>query len=371
MHTGDTDRDLHGLIRRRVRRLLQLRQVPGQDSNPGSICMNSQEERDQVHERITQWKLRPQKLKDEVITMAHGAGGKASQALTDAVFLDAYGGAELGRLDDGAVLDVPAGKRIVFTTDAFVVTPRTFAGGSIGDLAVNGTVNDLAVMGATPRWLTVSAVLEEGLAIAELRDIVADVAAAAATAGVSIVAGDTKVVERGAADGCYLTTSGIGVLDRTVNLGAEHVQPGDALIVSGSIGDHGMAVMFAVPSTRWIRDPTRGGLASTCNELAVAARMGVSLFEESFPIKPAVAGACELLGIDPLYVANEGKFAAVVPADHVDAALAALRSVAVSAEAVVVGEINDEHPGMVVAHTPFGGSRIVDMLVGAPLPRIC
>jgi len=360
--------------------------------------MSSQEARDQVHERIAQWKLRPQMLKDEVITMAHGAGGKASQALVDAVFLAAYGGGELDRLDDGAVLDVPDGKRIVFTTDAFVVTPRTFPGGSVGDLAVNGTVNDLAVMGATPQWLTVSAVLEEGLPIAELRDIVADVATAAASAGVAIVAGDTKVVERGAADGCYLTTSGIGVLDSTLSLGAEHVRPGDAVIVSGSIGDHGMAVMLArgdlkleadiasdtapvheavralldaVPSTRWIRDPTRGGLASTCNELAVAAGIGVSLFEESFPIKPSVAGACELLGIDPLYVANEGKFAAAVPAEDVGAALTALRAVSVSADAVVVGEINDEHPGMVVAHTPFGGSRIVDMLVGAPLPRIC
>lgn len=330
--------------------------------------------------------------------MAHGAGGKASQALTDAVFLDGYGGTELHRLDDGAVLDVPDRKRIVFTTDAFVVTPRRFAGGSIGDLAVNGTVNDLAVMGAAPQWLTVSAVLEEGLPIDELREIVADVAAAAATAGVSIVAGDTKVVERGAADGCYLTTSGIGVLDADISLGADQVQPGDVVIVSGSIGDHGMAVMFArgdlnleadissdtapvheavnallsaVPSTRWMRDPTRGGLASTCNELAVAAQVGVSLFEESFPVKPPVAGACELLGIDPLYVANEGKFSAVVPASDADAALAALRSVPVSAEAAIVGEINDEHPGMVVAHTPFGGSRIVDMLVGAPLPRIC
>jgi len=360
--------------------------------------MNSQEERDQVHQRIEQWKLRPPKLNDKVITMAHGAGGKASQALTDAVFLSAYGGAQLDRLEDGAVLDVPAGKRIVFTTDAFVVTPRRFAGGSIGDLAVNGTVNDLAVMGATPQWLTVSAVLEEGLPIDELRDIVADVATAAATAGVTIVAGDTKVVERGAADGCYLTTSGIGLLDADTNLGAEHVRPGDVVIVSGSIGDHGMAIMLArgnlnleadiasdsaavheairalldtVPSTRWIRDPTRGGLASTCNELAVGASVGVSLFEESLPVKPPVAGACELLGIDPLYVANEGKFAAVVPAEDVDPALAALRSVPVSAEAVAVGEINDEHPGMVVAHTPFGGSRIVDMLVGAPLPRIC
>ena len=360
--------------------------------------MNSQEERDQVHQRITQWKLRPSKLTDEVITMAHGAGGKASQALTDAVFLSAYSSAELDRPDDGAILDVPDAKRIVFTTDAFVVTPRNFAGGSIGDLAINGTVNDLAVMGARPQWITVSAVLEEGLQIAELRDIVAAIAAAAATASVSIVAGDTKVVERGAADGCYLTTSGIGILDNDISLSAENVQPGDVVLVSGSIGDHGMAVMLArgdlnlqadiasdtaplhdavqallgaAPATRWIRDPTRGGLASTCNELAVAAEVGVSLFEESLPVNPPVAGACELLGIDPLYVANEGKFAAVVPAEEADQALAALQSVPVSADAVAVGEINDEHPGMVVAHTPFGGSRIVDMLVGAPLPRIC
>ena len=278
--------------------------------------------------------------------MAHGAGGKASQALTEAVFTSAYGGAQLDRLDDGAVLDVPDDMRIVVTTDAFVVTPRTFAGGSLGDLAVNGTVNDLAVMGATPKWLTVSAVLEEGFTIAELRDIVADVAAAAAAADVEIVAGDTKVVERGAADGCYLTTSGVGLLARERTLGAEHVRPGDVVLVSGTIGDHGMAVMLArgdlaldaeiasdtaslhevtaalldaVPTTRWMRDPTRGGLASACNELATAANVGVSLFEASLPVNPPVAGACELLGLDPLYVANEGKLVAVVPADQVDA----------------------------------------------------
>ena len=330
--------------------------------------------------------------------MAHGAGGKASQALTNAVFRSAYGGPELDRLDDGAVLDVPARQRLVFTTDAFVVTPRTFAGGSIGDLAVNGTVNDLAVMGAIPTWLSVSVVLEEGFPIAELREIVADVALAAAAANVIIVAGDTKVVERGAADGCYLTTSGIGLRDESVSLGAEQVRPGDVVLISGTFGDHGMAVMLArgdlaldadissdtasiheaaasllaaVPETRWMRDPTRGGVASACNELAVAANVGVALFEESFPVLQPVSGACELLGLDPLYVANEGKFIAIVPANSADAALAALRSVEVSAEAVAIGEINDEHPGMVVAHTPFGGSRIVDMLVGAPLPRIC
>jgi len=360
--------------------------------------VTTQDERDQVLERIEQWKLRPSRLTDDVITMAHGAGGKASQSLTEAVFKAAYGGPQLDRLDDGAVLDIPSGSRVVVTTDAFVVTPRRFPGGSLGDLAVNGTVNDLAVMGATPKWLTVSAVLEEGLPIDELRDIVGDVASAAGAVGVEIVAGDTKVVERGAADGCYLTTTGVGLVAAEQRLGAEHVEPGDVVLVSGTIGDHGMAVMLArgdlaleadissdtapihsataalldaVPSTRWMRDPTRGGLASACNELSVAASLGVSLFEDALPVKPPVSGACELLGLDPLYVANEGKFVAVVPADTVDVALDALRSTPVAAEAVAVGEINDEHPGMVVAHTPFGGSRIVDMLVGAPLPRIC
>ncbi len=354
--------------------------------------------RTEVLARIEQWRRRPPRITDDVITMAHGAGGKASQALTDAVFRSAYGGDELDRLDDGAVLEPPPGTRLVFTTDAFVVTPRRFAGGSIGDLAVNGTVNDLAVMGAEPRWLSVSAVLEEGLPLDELREIVADVATAAAKADVTIVAGDTKVVERGAADGMFLTTSGIGLLPSDTRLGAERVEPGDAVVVSGSLGDHGMAVMLArgdlgldadirsdtaalyqsvralldaVPETRWMRDPTRGGLASSCNELAVAAGVGISLFEENLPVLPAVAGACELLGIDPLYVANEGKLVAVVPAESAEDAVAALASVAVSADAAVVGAVTDEHEGLVVAHTSFGGSRIVDMLVGAPLPRIC
>ena len=369
-----------------------------EDSRDELSPQNEVSPQDEVLARIEQWRLRPPRITDDVITMAHGAGGKASQALTDAVFRSAYGGEELDRLDDGAVLDVPADSRLVFTTDAFVVTPRRFAGGSIGDLAVNGTVNDLAVMGAEPRWLSVSAVLEEGLALDELREIVADVAAAAAVAGVTIVAGDTKVVERGAADGMFLTTSGIGLRPNSVHLAAERVTPGDAVVVSGSLGDHGMAVMLArgdlgldadissdtaalhrsvqallsaVPETRWMRDPTRGGLASSCNELAVAAGVGVSLFEENLPVLPAVAGACELLGIDPLYVANEGKLVAVVPADSADAAVGALASVEASAGAAIVGTITDEHQGLVVAHTGFGGSRIVDMLVGAPLPRIC
>lgn len=360
--------------------------------------MSSEHDRKQALARIEQWRLRSPRMTDKVITMAHGAGGKASQALTDAVFRSAYGGPELDQLDDGAVLDIPVGKRVVFTTDSFVVTPRRFSGGSIGDLAVNGTVNDLAVMGATPSWLSVSAVLEEGLQLDELREIVADIATAAAAANVTVVAGDTKVVERGAADGCYLTTSGIGLRDEHLSLGADLVRPGDVIVASGTFGDHGMSVMLArgdlaldadissdtapiheataallaaVPQTRWMRDPTRGGVASACNELAVAANTGVALFEEAFPVLPPVAGACELLGLDPLYVANEGKFIAVLPDAKAAAALAAMQSVDVSAHAAVIGEINDEHPGMVVAHTPFGGSRIVDMLVGAPLPRIC
>jgi len=360
--------------------------------------MSAEDDRNKVLARIEEWRLRPPKMTDEVITMAHGAGGKASQALTDAVFRSTYGGGELDRLDDGAVLDIPDDSSVVFTTDAFVVTPRVFPGGSIGDLAVNGTVNDLAVMGATPTWLSVAVVLEEGLPLAELRTFVADIATAATAANVTVVAGDTKVVERGAADGCYFTTSGIGLRKNDLSLGAEQVRPGDAVIISGTFGDHGMAIMLArgdlnldatlnsdtasvhqataalmaaVPETRWMRDPTRGGVASACNELAVAANVGVSLFEETFPVLPAVSGACELLGLDPLYVANEGKFIAVVPAAKANTAVEALRSVDVSSRATVIGEINDEHAGMVVAHTPFGGSRIVDMLVGAPLPRIC
>ena len=342
---------------------------------------------------------RRMRFTDEVVTMAHGAGGSASEALLAAVFRPAFGDAELARADDGAVLMLDAGvTSLVMTTDSFVVKPRRFSGGSIGTLAICGTINDLAVMGAVPRWLAVGFVLEEGLDINELRHIVRDMADAADGAGVRIVAGDTKVVERGAADGCYITTTGIGTRDATVKLGAELVEVGDQVIVSGNLGDHGMAVllargelalggdiasdcaalheltqvlMIAAPHVRWMRDPTRGGLASALNELVRANGLSVLLHELTIPVAPAVAGACELLGIDPLYVANEGKLVAVVPAHESAAALVALRAHPLGLNATIVGDIAAEPAAIVMVRTAFGGTRIVDLLVGDPLPRIC
>lgn len=354
--------------------------------------------RDAVLARVEAWRRRSPVLRDTTVTMAHGAGGRASRSLVEGVIQPALSNPELDRLADGAVLDVPAGQRVVVSTDAFVVTPRRFPGGSIGDLAVNGTVNDLACMGATPAGIALSLVVEEGLAMAELREIVADVAKAAAEAGVPVVTGDTKVVERGAADGCYLTTTGVGFVPTDVDLDARRVQPGDAVVVSGTIGDHGIAVIIArgelaldaevrsdtaalhrlvadllieIPETRWLRDPTRGGVASACNELAAACGFGVDLVEAEVPVRPVVGGACEMLGLDPLHIANEGKLVAVVPADRAHDAVECMRRHHEGVDAAAIGRITDEHPGLVVIHTPLGGSRIVDMLVGDPLPRIC
>ncbi|MCY3607321.1 MAG: hydrogenase expression/formation protein HypE [Acidimicrobiaceae bacterium] len=354
--------------------------------------------REAVLARVELWRRRAPRLVDDTITMAHGAGGRASQSLLEAVIRPAFSNPMLDELEDGAVLDVGDGSRMAITTDAFVVTPRRFPGGSIGDLAVNGTINDLATMGAAPSALMVSLVLEEGLEVDELRSIIDDLAHAAARAGVPIVTGDTKVVERGAADGCYVTTSGIGRIVPQARLGMDMVQPTDAIVLSGTIGDHGVSVMVArgelelmadvrsdtaplhllvaalleaVPSTRWMRDPTRGGVASACNELAVSSGLGVEIDEQSIPVRGPVAGACELLGLDPLYIANEGKLIAVVPADETDAAVRTLRRCEHGTDACVVGTITEDHPGLVVARTDFGGTRIVDMLVGDPLPRIC
>lgn len=351
-----------------------------------------------VLERIKAFRRRRPRLADEVITLAHGAGGKASAALVDAVFLDAFASGERVPLADAATLILPNGDRLAFTTDSFVVQPRRFPGGSIGHLAVHGTVNDLAVSGATPLWLSAAFVIEEGLSVEELRQIAADMAEAAAAAGVGLVTGDTKVVGRGAADGLYITTTGIGMIAADVDLGPQHVQPGDVVLLSGSMGDHGMAVMLArgdlmldadirsdtaavnglvaallaaAPSTRWMRDPTRGGVATVCNELARDTGLGVVLHEDALPVNPAVVGACDLLGIDPLYVANEGKVVAVVAAEESDAALEAMRSHPLGAAAVRIGEIVAEPEAIVVLLTTFGGTRIVDMLVGDPLPRIC
>ena len=351
-----------------------------------------------VLERIEAFRRRRPRFDDDVITLAHGAGGKASAALVDGVFLDAFANEALAPLADAATLALPSGERLAFSTDSFVVRPRAFPGGSIGHLAVHGTVNDLAMAGAVPRWISAAFVLEEGFAVAELRQVAADMAEAAQRAGVAIVSGDTKVVDRGAADGLYITTAGVGVIPPGRVVGPERVQPGDVVIVSGTIGDHGMAVMLArgdlaieadirsdtaplgslvevlfdaAPSTRWLRDPTRGGLGTVCNELAQATDLAVVLDEARLPIGPAVNGACDLLGIDPLYVASEGKLVAVVAAQEAEAALAALRGDPLGAAAAVVGEIRDDPRGVVVLLTSFGGTRIVDMLVGDPLPRIC
>ncbi len=348
--------------------------------------------------RVEQWRRRAPKLTDDTISTAHGAGGRASQALYEALIKPKFGNEHLDRLDDAVALSVPPGHRVVVSTDAFVVTPRRFSGGSIGHLAVNGTVNDLACLGAAPAWLTLAVVAEEGLAVDELSGILDDVAAACEAAGVQVVGGDTKVVERGAADGCYLTTTGIGFVRDDVRLCAEAVTPGDAVLLSGPMGDHGIAVMLArgelalaadvtsdtaplhrlvaalldaVPSTRWLRDPTRGGVASALNELTHACGLGVTLAEQQLPVRDEVAGACELLGLDPLYVANEGRMIAVVPQAEVDPALDALRSLPEGANAARIGEISEDPAGLVVLRTAMGGSRVVDMLVGDPLPRIC
>jgi hydrogenase expression/formation protein HypE len=352
----------------------------------------------EVLERIEAFRRRRPRLKDEIVTLAHGAGGKSSAALVDAVFLEAFANETLAPLADAARIDLPGGDRLAFSTDSFVVRPRFFPGGSIGHLAVHGTVNDVAMMGARPRWLTAAFVIEEGFTIAELRRIVADMADAAQAAGVAIVSGDTKVVERGAADGLYITTAGMGMVPTGRTLGPELVRPGDVVLVSGTIGDHGMAVMLArgdlqleadirsdtaplgglvealfaaAPNTRWLRDPTRGGLGTVCNELAMDTNLAIVLDEARLPIDPAVAAACELLGIDPLYVANEGKLLAIVAPDEADAALAALRAAPLGASAAAIGEVHADPAGIVVLLTTFGGTRIVDMLVGDPLPRIC
>jgi hydrogenase expression/formation protein HypE len=340
--------------------------------------------------------VRP-RLRDELVTLAHGSGGKASRALVEGLFLEELGNPLLDPLGDSALLELN-GSRLAFTTDSYVVKPLEFPGGDIGELAVNGTVNDLAVSGARPLALSAGFVVEEGFEVARLRRLAASMARAAKAAGVVVATGDTKVVERGKADGLYVTTAGIGLVDPAVRLGADRVLAGDRVLVSGTLGDHGMAVMVArgelalevelesdtAPvheltasllelgeAVRWLRDPTRGGLATTLNELARETSLAVCLEEAALPLRREVVGACEILGIDPLYVANEGKLVAVVAPEVAGDALERLRSHPLGAEAALVGEVRAEPDGLVLLDTAFGGSRIVDMLVGDPLPRIC
>jgi hydrogenase expression/formation protein HypE len=339
------------------------------------------------------------KFRDERITMAHGAGGKATQTLIEGLLVPAFGSATGGEMGDAGIVVQDGGPSLAMTTDSFVVKPLRFPGGSIGDLAVNGTVNDLAMAGARPRALSLSLILEEGLGSDVLRAEVAAIASAATTAGVEVIAGDTKVVERGHCDGMYVCTTGVGLVDQRASLAPAGIKPGDRILVSGSIGEHGTAIMLARgefdleadvesdtrslwpavdtlldaagPSLRCLRDATRGGVASVLNELARASGVAMVVREAAVPVDPAVAGAAEILGIDPMYVANEGKFVAFVAPEAADDALAALRSVPGCERAAEIGEVKTEPPSMVLVETAFGGKRVMDQLVGDPLPRIC
>lgn len=342
-------------------------------------------------------------LKDTHINLAHGAGGKAMRDLIEDVFVGAFDNPVLAAMEDQAVFSLADlarhGDRLAFTTDTFVVDPLFFPGGDIGTLAVAGTVNDLAMSGATPLYLSCGMVLEEGLPAETLRRVVASMKQTAQLAGVSIVTGDTKVVERGAADKLFINTAGVGIVPHGVSISAANARVGDAIIVNGHLGDHGTAILIArnqlgieccgiasdcrplgglvaamleaSPEIHCLRDATRGGVATVLNEFAESSRVGMRLREEALPIREEVRGACEILGLDPLYMANEGKLVAVVAAEAAEAVLAAMRAHPAGKDAAIVGEVSAAPAGQVVLHTAFGGQRIVDMLVGEQLPRIC
>lgn len=332
------------------------------------------------------------------IVMGHGGGGKLGNELVEHLFLPAFRNAALENLGDAAVLEL-AGRRLALSTDSFVVQPLFFPGGSIGELAVNGTVNDLAVSGAEPKFLSASFILEEGFPLAQLAAIVDAMAKAAATAQVQIVTGDTKVVERGHGDGCYINTAGIGVLRAGIIVGPDRARPGDAVLVSGTIGDHGMAIMSvreglefesqirsdcaalngliaavldaAGSSLHAMRDPTRGGLASTLNEIAQASGVGIAIDETSLPVRTEVQSACELLGLDPVYVANEGKAVFFTAPEAADRVLEVLRAHPLGRDAARIGQVTAEHKGLLVARTAMGANRVIPTQIGEQLPRIC
>ncbi len=342
------------------------------------------------------------KVRVTTITLAHGGGGKAMHDLIDDVFLDAFDNEGESPLEDQARLslsDLAAlGDRLAFTTDSYVVQPLDFPGGNIGKLAICGTVNDLAVGGAIPLYLSCSVIIEEGLPVETMREVARTMAATAREAGVKVVTGDTKVVERGACDKLFINTAGVGVIRAGVDLGVDKAQPGDVILVNGVLGDHGAAILHArgdmslttaiesdcaslhglidallsaVPRTRFLRDATRGGIATVLNEIAEASQVGIEIYEDRTPIRSDVKGFCEILGLDPLYLANEGKIVCVVPPEDAETALTALKSHPLGKEAAKIGDVTDHRPGRVVMQTVFGGRRIVDMLVGEQLPRIC
>ncbi len=340
-------------------------------------------------------------LRDDTITMSHGSGGKAMHNLIDGLIGATFSNPILDRLDDAAVIplgDQGQNGRLAFTTDSYVVSPLFFPGGDIGRLAIHGTINDLATAGAEPLALSVALILEEGLSMDLLRRVIDSLKSAADEAGVSIVTGDTKVVDRGSADQLFINTAGVGLIHRPGHLSTFHARSGDLVLINGPVGDHGIAVMMArealeleldvvsdtaplhslaaalldaVPEARCLKDPTRGGLATCLNEIAINSEVGIALTETASPVSPQVRGACEILGIDPLTIANEGKLVAVIPAAAEAAALAALRGHPLGRQACTIGEVIGEPAGMVFLRTEIGGTRVLDMLVGDPLPRIC
>lgn len=338
------------------------------------------------------------RFRDTQIEMAHGAGGKATRRLVEGLIAPLFENEVLSRLEDSAVLEL-GGVRLALTADSFVVNPLRFPGGSIGKLAVNGTVNDLSAAGARPAVLLATLIVEAGLSAEVLRAEIEAMAAAADGADITIVGGDTKVVEHGKADGLYVTTAGFGLVDERVRLGEARVRPGDKVLLSGPIGDHGITILLArgdldleadlvsdsrsiwpfvealidraADGLKWMRDPTRGGVASALNELARATRLGITISEESIPFRPEVRGACEILGLDPLHIANEGQLIAVVQASAANEALDAMRSVPDGEDAAIIGEVTETPAAAVLSRSSYGGTRVVDMLVGDPLPRIC
>jgi len=335
--------------------------------------------------------------KPEQIVLGHGSGGKLSAQLLETVFLPAFANPLLNKLDDQAVFQIN-GSRLAFTTDSFVVTPLFFPGGDIGRLAVNGTINDLAMSGARPLYLSAAFILEEGLEVADLLRIVQSMSEACKSAGVQLVAGDTKVVNRGKGDKVFITTTGIGIVERPVNISADRAQTGDKVLLSGYIGDHGMAILSQRENLEFegviesdcaalhdlvadmlelthdihcLRDASRGGVATVLNEIAARSRVGMRLEETQIPVRETVRGACEVLGLDPLYVANEGKLIAILPQEVAEATLARVQRHQLGRDARMIGEVVAEHPGMVLMKTEIGGTRVIDTLFGEQLPRIC
>jgi hydrogenase expression/formation protein HypE len=355
-----------------------------------------------LFQKIEQVRHRQGKVRDTHINLSHGSGGKAMRDLIDDIFVKSFDNPILAQLEDQATFDLASlsqhGKRLAFTTDSYVVDPLFFPGSDIGELAINGTINDLAVSGAKPLYLTCSVILEEGLPVETLRRVVASMQKAAQKAGVQIVTGDTKVVNRGCADKLFINTAGIGIIPPGINISPHNIQPGDVVIINGEIGNHGAAILIArgelaletdiesdcqplhelvaeiikvCPQIHAMRDATRGGLATVLNEFALTANVGIRINENAIPIREEVNGICEILGLEPLYLANEGKLVIIAPPEKADLILATMKNHPTGKQASIIGEIIPTPPGIVLLKTAFGAERILDMLVGDQLPRIC